>query len=170
MIREFLFALPILALTACGGGNDTVTANEEADVVVSEPTMSVYGDSTVTADGALEPKEFLAEMNGKDSLKVKLRATIKETCQKKGCWMTLDMENGEEMNVRFKDYAFFVPKEGVSGKKVIIDGYAFPDTTSVADLRHLAEDAGKPDSVIAAINEPEFAINFEATGVLIENE
>jgi len=165
MMRQFLLTLPILALAACAGETNTT----DAEVVVTPSEMTVYGDSAITADGAIEPKEFLAEMNGKDSLKVKLRATIKETCQKKGCWMTLDMENGEEMNVRFKDYAFFVPKEGVNGKKVIIDGYAFPDTTSVADLRHYAEDAGKPDSIIAAITEPEFAINFEATGVLIEN-
>lgn len=169
MIRNFLFALPIAALTACGGGSNPEVVNEDADVIVVEPEMTVYGDSTVTPEGALEPKDFLAEMDGRDSLKVKLRATIKETCQKKGCWMTLDMENGEEMYVRFKDYGFFVPKEGVNGKKVIIDGYAFPDTTSIADLRHLAEDAGKPDSVIAAINEPVVGINFEATGVLIEN-
>ncbi|NEN24730.1 DUF4920 domain-containing protein [Cryomorpha ignava] len=169
MIRKFLFAISILALTACGGESNPEVLNEDVDVVVTEPEMTVYGDSTVTANGALEPKDFLAQMDGKDSLKVKLRATIKETCQKKGCWMTLDMENGEEMRVRFKDYGFFVPKEGVNGKKVIIDGYAFPDTISVADLRHLAEDGGKSESEIAAINEPEVGVNFEATGVIIEN-
>src|SRR5690606_9007073 len=130
MIRQFLLAIPVLVLTSCGEGNNTPAASE--DTSVTPPEMTVYGDSAVTPEGALEPSEFWAQVDGKDSLKVKLRATIKETCQKKGCWMTLDMENGEEMYVRFKDYGFFVPKEGVNGKKVIIDGYAFPDTTSVA--------------------------------------
>ncbi len=167
-MKKYLFALPILILTACGGGN-TELVNEDTDLEVNMPEVTVYGDSTVTADGALEPEEFLAQMNGKDSLKIKLRATINETCQKKGCWMTLDMGNGEEMRVRFKDYGFFVPKEGVNGKKVVIDGYAFPDTISVDDLRHLAEDAGKSEAEIAAINEPEIGVNFEATGVIIEN-
>lgn len=167
MIRKFLFALPILVLTACA--SQTNPEVETSEIVETAPEMTAYGDSTITPDGALEPTEFLAEMQGKDSLKVKLRGTILETCKKKGCWMTLDLENGEEMNVRFKDYGFFVPKEGVNGKKVIIDGYAFSDTTTVDHLRHLAEDAGKPDSVIAAIVEPEYGVNFEAIGVLIEN-
>jgi hypothetical protein len=35
---------------------------------------------------------------------------IKEVCQQKVCWMKVDVGNGEEMLVRFKRYAFFVPK------------------------------------------------------------
>lgn len=169
-MRKFILALPILALVACGGGgaNDEVV-NDDIDIVVNAPTITVYGDSTVTAEGAIEPQEFLKQMAGKDSLKTKLRATIIEACKKKGCWMTLDMGEGEEMLVRFKDYGFFVPTDGVDGKTVIIDGYAFTDTVSVAELRHLAEDAKKSEEEIAAITEPEIGVNFEATGVIVEN-
>lgn len=168
-MRKLLFAFPILVMTACGGNETTNNENtESAEILTETIEVDIYGDSTVTADGALEPSEFLAQMAGKDSLRTKLRATINETCQKKGCWMTVDMENGEQMHVWFKDYGFFVPKEGVEGKRVVLDGYAFPDTVSVADLRHIAEDAGKTEEEIAAITDPEIGVNFEATGVIIE--
>lgn len=170
-MRKFILALPILVLTACGVGGETSNevVTDEVDVVVDAPAINVYGDSTVTAEGAIEPQEFLAQMAGKDSLKTKVKATIIEACKKKGCWMTLDMEDGEEMLVRFRDYGFFVPTEGVDGKTVIIDGFAFTDTVSVAELRHYAEDANKSEEEIAAITEPEIGINFEATGVIVEN-
>lgn len=169
-MRKFILALPILVLTACGGGGtNNELINDDVDVIVDAPTVTVYGDSTVTAEGAIEPQEFLAQMAGKDSLKIKVRATIIEACKKKGCWMTLDMGDGEEMLVRFRDYGFFVPTEGVDGKTVVIDGIAFTDTVSVADLRHYAEDAKKSEEEIAAITEPEIGINFEATGVIVEN-
>ncbi len=108
-------------------------------------------------------------MKGHDSLNVKIEAKINETCQKKGCWMTVDMENGEEMRVRFKDYGFFVPLEGVDGKMAVMEGVAFTDTLSVEFLKHLAEDAGKTEEQIAAINEPEVGVNFEARGVIIRD-
>ena len=168
-MRKFILALPILVLTACGGGGtNSVVVTDEVEVDEAR-TINVYGDSTLTAEGAIGPQEFLAQMAGKDSLKTKLKATIIEACKKKGCWMTLDMGEGEEMLVRFKDYGFFVPTEGVDGKTVIIDGIAFTDTVSVAELRHLAEDAQKSEEEIAAITEPEIGINFEATGVIVEN-
>ena len=77
------------------------------------------------------------------------QGTIKEVCIKKGCWMTLSLENDSEMMVRFKDYGFFVPLDA-SGE-VLIHGKAFISETSVDDLRHYAEDAGASDDEIAAV-------------------
>ncbi len=130
--------------------------------------INYYGD-TITADGAVAPDEFAAMISGKDSVEVKLQANIIQTCQVKGCWMTVDLGNGEEMRVKFKDYGFFVPTEGAEGKTVIMEGFAFTDTISVDHLRHLAEDAGKTEEEILAINEPEVGINFEAHGVIIKD-
>lgn len=168
-MRKLLFAVPVFILMACGGNNPSNDTSDHVDILVDVPAITVYGDSTITADGAIEPQEFFRQIVGKDSLQTKLRATIVETCKKKGCWMTLDMENGEPLRVRFKDYGFFVPTEGVDGKTVIIEGYAYTDTISVAELKHLAEDGNKSAEEIAAITEPEIGINFEATGVIIEN-
>ena len=57
------------------------------------------------------------------------------------------------MRVRFKDYGFFVPR-GISGKTVVLDGYAFHSTTSVAQLRHYAQDAGKSKAEIRRSQSP----------------
>jgi hypothetical protein len=81
--------------------------------------------------------------------------------------MTVKMSDGASMMVRFRDYAFFVPKEGLEGKEVVMQGRAKKEVTSVAMLRHYAEDAGKSKEEIAAITEPETSWQFEADGVLI---
>ena len=68
--------------------------------------------------------------------------------------------------MRFKDYGFFVPKN-ISGKKVVLDGRVRIDTTSVAQLRHFAEDAGKNKTEIEKITEPETNLNYEARSVIV---
>ena len=62
---------------------------------------------------------------------------------------------------------FFVPKQGVEGKEVIINGDLSIDTLSVPQLRHYAEDAGKTSREINNINDPEITLSFIATGVII---
>ena len=57
---------------------------------------------------------------------------------------------------------------GCGGRDVIMAGRAFYDTTTVDMLQHFAEDAGKPQEEIDAITEPELALSFEATGVIIK--
>ncbi|EON75816.1 hypothetical protein ADIS_3707 [Lunatimonas lonarensis] len=92
---------------------------------------------------------------------------IKEVCANKGCWMTLDLPDGREMRVTFKDYAFFVPKES-KGYRVRIEGVAQQSVTDVATLKHYAEDAGKSREEIDLIIEPESSVSFVASGVVIE--
>ena len=77
-----------------------------------------------------------------------------------------DKPGQPDMRVTFKDYAFFMPKD-LSGKKVVIDGYAIVETTPVEVLRHYAEDGGKSKAEIDAITEPKRELAFEAAGVLI---
>jgi len=107
------------------------------------------------------------QSNPKESKSVTIKGKIIETCSVKGCWMTVDMDNGDTMMVRFKDYGFFVPKEGQYSKDVIMKGIAKMDTLTVQQLRHYAEDAGKTQEEIDAITEPEISVNFTAEGVLI---
>ena len=130
-----------------------------------EPEEKNYGD-TITAEGAIPSTEILSRMEGKDSMPMKVTGTITEVCQKKGCWMHMDAGNGKMMRVGFRDYAFFIPKNA-SGKTAILEGYAFVDTTSVADLRHYAEDAGASKDSIEKITQPEVELNFDASGVII---
>ena len=76
--------------------------------------------------------------------------------------------NQDTILVRFKDYGFFVPKEGQENNRVVMQGKAKKDTISVDLLRHYAEDAGKSAQEIEKINEPEYNISFLADGVIID--
>lgn len=101
-----------------------------------------------------------------DSINSKFKGTIKEVCSKKGCWMTLDIGDDKEVMVRFKDYGFFMPLNAEG--EVVVNGKAFVKETSVEELRHYAEDAGKSEEEINAITEPKRTLAFEADGVLLK--
>lgn len=128
---------------------------------------AVFGDS-IKSDQIIELASIQTEMKGESKRNMKIRGFVKEICQEKGCWMTMTLDNGDEMRVTFKDYKIFVPKD-LGGKEVILDGFAYTDTTSVEKLRHYAKDAGKTEAEIAAINSPKEQLAFEAKGVVVMN-
>lgn len=118
------------------------------------------------ATSSIELKEQLGE---KEKLNIVLEGEIAGVCQKKGCWLKLPIDkSGQNLFVKFKDYKFFVPMNA-AGKKAFISGVAQKETIDVATLKHYAEDAGKSQEEIAAINEPEVKYTFMADGVAIEN-
>ncbi len=149
-----------LLLTACG----------------SQPTDTAQAGATknfgavIDAQNAIAYDALIPQMTTVDSMPAKVSGKVSEVCQKKGCWMTLvsDQPGQPEMRVTFKDYAFFMPKD-LAGKHVVVDGYAYVETTPVDVLRHYAEDGGKSKEEIAAITEPKREVSFEASGVLILN-
>ena len=102
-------------------------------------------------------------------MNIKITGTAAAVCQVKGCWMTTDLGDGKSMRIRFKDYAFFMPKDG-AGKTFYAQGVASWETTSVAQLRHYAEDAGKSKEEIEKITEPKKEITFLAEGVLLSGK
>lgn len=155
-------------LMACAQPQNTDEVQEEVMEVVEDTAATetnIFGEA-ITVDGAVTVEELLAMMVDSDSVNAKVMATATDVCAKKGCWMKVALPDSSEMRITFKDYGFFVPKD-IAGKQVIFEGYAKLDVTSVDDLRHFAEDAGKTPEEIAAITEDEKAIVFEATGVVI---
>ncbi len=127
-----------------------------------------FGDK-ITADNAVDVKTLPGKVKAGDTLQIKVVGTVQSVCQKKGCWMKMDMGNDQTMMVHFKDYGFFVPKD-CSGKKLVMEGIAFIDVTTVQQLQHYAEDAGKSKEEIAKITQPEEELTFEASGVLLYHE
>lgn len=162
-IALFLFAAALLA--SCGE-QPAATATETPETAEAAVTLNFYGD-TIDTDGAIHASELFALVQEHGTFEGKVKSTIHQTCMKKGCWMKVDAGNGEEIRVTFKDYGFFVPTEGVEEMEVYMDGVAYFDTTSVEALKHYAHDAGKSAEEIEAITEPEYALSFEATGVII---
>ena len=180
---KYLLALLPLALASCGStGNEEVAVEgteAQEEVVVVESTEDeadeVYVDGwlskgeQISPEGALTTDEMLAQFNANGGFEGKVSTEILACCQKKGCWMRVDLGNDEEMRVSFKDYGFFVPLDS-KGNQVIMEGKAYTDTVSVEMLKHLAEDAGKTEEEISQITEPEVAMAFEATGVLLKQD
>lgn len=187
MMKQLSFWLvALLWLGACTPAAEQqaeAESHEEVTAEVSEGVITYPADS-LSADGGLsfhglrideagavpvaQLTGLMAQHGGMEG--VKLAGTVEAACQMKGCWMTIKLDNGEDMRVRFRDYGFFVPKD-CAGKVAIIEGNAYRDTTSVEDLRHYAVDGGMSEEEAAAkYTEPEVSIAFEATGVIIKNE
>lgn len=144
---------------------DVAVVKEEQ---TQEPTYSSYGKKII-ADDALSADRMLEHyknMKAGDTVNAKLKGTISEVCVKKGCWMKLDMGNNQVVRVTFKDYGFFMPTD--ANGEVIVNGKAFIKETSVADLKHYAEDSGDSPEEIAKITKPEITLSFEADGVLLK--
>ena len=101
-----------------------------------------YGEK-VTTDGAVALTEVAARLQNSDasSLDAKIKAKI-------------------------KDYGFFLPA-AAKGKTVVIDGEVKMKTTSVAELKHYAEDAKKSKAEIDAITKPEKELRVTAKGIVI---
>jgi len=157
-----------IALISCQN-----TPNNEVveEVVVEELPMAYtsFGEE-INNEGIVSYSEFAEMLSQNDTVHVKLAGTIDKTCTVKGCWMKVNVDGIEEpMHITFKDYGFFVPKEGQEDKETIFEGVAYVDTLSVDMLRHYAEDEGQSVEEIAAINTPEVVVTFEAAGVLIQN-
>ncbi|MFD2518000.1 DUF4920 domain-containing protein [Salinimicrobium flavum] len=116
---------------------------------------------------AVNMQEKYNDLKPGDTLNISFKADVASVCKNKGCWMRVDLQDGREVMVKFKDYAFFVPKD-IEEKEVILNGKAFVEEVSVEEQRHYAEDAGKTIKEVEAIVEPEITLSFLADGVLIE--
>ncbi len=125
-----------------------------------------YGEK-VSVDGAVALTDVAKKLGeGEKTLDTKIKAKILEVCPKKGCWLKLELENGETAMVKMKDYGFFLPL-AAKGKTVVIDGEVKIKNTSVEELRHYAEDAKKSKEEIAAITKPEKEVRVTAKGIVI---
>jgi len=128
---------------------------------------ATFGKAT-TAENAVSMEEYVKMLETKGDGKPvegKIIGIVKEVCQKEGCWIKVESPNGNLM-VKMKDHKFAVPVI-LNGKKVVIDGVGTLTTTSVKQLKHYAEDAGKSKEEIAKITEPKKEIVIQAAGILV---
>ncbi|APQ18207.1 DUF4920 domain-containing protein [Maribacter hydrothermalis] len=147
--------------------------SQEQNKIVSSTVQDsgmFYGEefklNTVEQESEIWKK--YATMAIQDSVKMQFKTIVKEVCKVKGCWMVVELPQGEQAMVRFKDYAFFMPSD-IPGKEVILNGLAFVEEMTVNDQRHYAKDANKSDEDIAKITTPKRTFSFEASGVLVPN-
>lgn len=168
MKKYILITMLLTVFVACK--NDAKKENTTIEAA-KEVTYTSFGEEIIADDAiaATSMAEHYKTMKVGDSINSKMIAKVADVCQSKGCWMKLDLENGEQVMVKFKDYGFFMPKN-IAGQEVIINGKAYVNEVPVDELRHYAEDAGKSAEEIAQITESKKTYSFEADGVLLVEE
>jgi hypothetical protein len=127
-----------------------------------EPAFDVFGAGVT---GAVPLAEVLKNPDQFTGKTVRVEAPITAVCQTKGCWMHLGAQQPPVM-VKFKDYAFFVPKDA-SGRTTIVEGVMTLKQETVEQTRHYLEDAGKHDEALK-ITEGRKLYHFMASGVAIQ--
>ncbi|MFK7806545.1 MAG: DUF4920 domain-containing protein [Saprospiraceae bacterium] len=159
MLKQILILFVLATFTvACNSPQKT-----------SATTGKEYFGEKIDEKDVIPYARLSEKMVGKDSIAIKVRGEVAEVCQAKGCWMSIVADGKEDMFVKFKDYGFFMPLD-ISGKEVIMEGYAFREVTPVEELQHYAEDEGKSPEEIALITEPQEELKFMASGVILLND
>lgn len=160
MKRIFFTLIITISMLSC---KDNTNAN------ATEEGFAVFGAKMTEGDALT-----FGDMNKKyqtlkpgDTAIVKFESIINAVCKKKGCWMTMDLGNSKEAFVKFKDYAFFVPKN--ADKSIAtVSGKAFVSVESVDELKHYAKDAGQSQASIDSIVAPKKTYSFLADAVTIK--
>jgi hypothetical protein len=157
-----LFLLMMVA-AACQQAPRQSIKNEA--VVTSSPTGN-FGNE-FSADNTIPATGVANLFTGSDTAAITISGNITASCKHSGCWMDLDMGNGETIHVTFKDEAFTIPLDA-AGKNAVAEGIAIRELIPVETLKNYAREDGKSDEEVAAITQPVYAYEFVANGVLIE--
>lgn len=159
----FTIGVFVIGLMSCKQTTDNT------DEKSGQNTYTSIGKNISDVD-VLKPMDAIMQyeiMELGDTISSKISGKVIRVCQSKGCWMTLNLGNNHEVMVKFKDYAFFVPKD-IVGKEVIVKGLTYIDDMSVEEQQHYAKDEGKTSEEIERIVQPKRGLSFQAEGVLIK--
>jgi len=148
-------------LTEEVGDPESSSPQQVGDPIVPDQKPAQFG-AAISKKTPMQLADLLKAPEKNNGKVVVVEGLVAEVCQNKGCWMTLQVED-KEMRVRFKDYAFFVPKDS-AGKTARVEGVFEYKDVPVEEARHYLEDAGKKDEA-AKIDAPVKSYTFMASGV-----
>lgn len=173
MYRLILFILFLSVVSSCSrqqqrqsdtaSGKETVQENQQSKNVSSTGN---FGEM-ITPDHAMPVENLPSAFTQPDSLQIKLSGKIRESCTDTGCWMDLDMGNGEVVYVTFLNDAFVIPTDA-AGKNAIAEGWAYRKKLSIEELKDKAKDDGKTPEEVTKITQPGYEYSFVAKGVIIK--
>ena len=154
-------------LMSCKEKEQEIKSPQDIDLAAVEgETLYGKGFNNVKTLSPDQVGDIYSNLKLGDTVNVTFKAPVQAVCKEKGCWMQVDVGTAEPIMVRFKDYAFFVPKD-IENKEVTVHGKAFLAEVGVEEQKHLAEDAGKDKAAIEAITQPRRSMGFTADGVKI---
>lgn len=140
----------LLSLTAC----------ERPGTGTPVPEGEEFGEG-ITLEEILPLREVAARPDAFADRAVLVEGEVRDVCQRRGCWMVLS-DGSARVQVRFKDYGFFVPKDA-AGRRALVEGSVKSDVLSEADARHYAEESQHTDP--AQIDGPQSVVSLIASGV-----
>lgn len=141
-----------------------------ASLLVAQPPKGdakkgmTFGTS-FKAKGAIDANKLEESLQDSNKKEVKVKGVVSQVCTAEGCWLKLKTDNKDIM-VKMKDHKFLVPL-AMNGKTIVVNGTAQKKITTVEQLKHYAEDAGKSKAEIEAITEGKEEVIIQATGIVV---
>lgn len=143
-MKLLLIAISIFTLANTGIAQDEVIRLSEP--VETGENYEVFGSTFDSSAKSLSLNELIEQSENLEGEQVIAEGTIKQVCQKKGCFFML-ADGGNQARITFKDYSFFIPTNS-AGRYVKIAGTFNVKELSEEKAKHYAKDAGKnPDKI-----------------------
>jgi len=161
-MKYFSIFFLLLMAVACQNAPQQTT-HQKADKNL--PSTGNFGKE-VNFDQAVAAEQVPELFTTSDTIAAAVTGHISASCKHSGCWMDLDIGNGETMHVTFLDESFTIPLDA-AGKDAVAEGTVIRELIPVETLQNYAREEGKSDEEIASITEPVYAYEFIARGVLI---
>jgi hypothetical protein len=155
-----IVALTIFSCLAIGCRSDSAAGTAAVDETHNWRTFGapISQIEPVAAACVIEdPDRFVGKS-------VVIEGAPEQVCKNKGCW-ALFTSGKQQMRVKFKDYAFFIPTDS-AGRTMRMEGILDIRVISEADARHFLEDAGDKEGA-KRLNGDQRELTFVATGVRI---
>lgn len=125
----------------------------------------VYGKYSETGMTPISVNDLEKKMTD-NKFDGKIQGKVVEVCQAMGCWAKLKKEDGTTIMIKVKDHEFAMPMDMI-GRTVVVEGKAELKETSVAMLKHYAEDGGKSKEEVDKIKEPKKEVIMIIKGVKV---
>lgn len=125
----------------------------------------VYGKYSETGMTPISVNELEKKMSD-NKFEGKIQGKVVEVCQAMGCWAKIKKEDGSMVMIKVKDHEFAMPLD-IVGRTIVVEGKAELKETSVAMLKHYAEDAGKSKEEIEKIKDPKKEVIMTIKGVKV---
>lgn len=134
------------------------------DATSAQPGV-VYGKYSETGVTPISVNDLEKKMSD-NKFDGKIQGKVIEVCQAMGCWAKLKKEDGSTIMIKVKDHEFAMPLD-IVGRTIVVEGKAELKETSVAMLKHYAEDAGKSKEEVEKIKEPKKEVIMTIKGVKV---
>jgi hypothetical protein len=171
-MKKTAFALLLAAaLVGCksddwrsGKNNKQVQPTQTAQAPAADVKYASFGEPMKMSNEAPVPvATVLAHLDQYKDQYVRVTGNVAAVCEKKGCWLKMADEQGNDLFVKFTCpvNGRLVPLEA-KGKPVIAEGTLKVKEVSEAEARHLAEDSGKSQDEINKIVGPQKQVSLMA--------